>query len=246
MKKKILIFIITYKAQKRVYDVFQKINFAKLKKYKSHLLISDDYSNDSTIFYSKEIIKKFNLSKLIINKKNYGYGGNIKKCLKYAIRNKFNYAIMIHGDGQYSPQYIPKLIKLLEKEKFDAATGSRLKSGLKKVISGGMPIYKLLGNIFLTKFFNTVFKSNFEDAHTGLWAYNLKIFKKIKISDLPNNFNFDQLLRINLIKKNFKIGEIPIKTIYADERSQLHIVYAVKFLFITLIYLLRLEYLLKK
>ena len=40
---------------------------------------------------------------------------------------------MIHGDGQYSPQYIPKLIKLLEKEKFDAATGSRLKSGLKKL-----------------------------------------------------------------------------------------------------------------
>jgi hypothetical protein len=245
-KDKLLIFIITYKAKKRVYNVFKKINFDQLKKYKTHILISDDFSNDSTIFYSKKILKEFRSSKLNINKKNLGYGGNIKKCIEYGIKNKFKYAIMIHGDGQYSPVYIKSLISNLSKKNFYAVTGSRLKLGLKKAILGGMPLYKLIGNIFLTRFFNLTFKTNFKDAHTGLWAYRIEIFKKIKLKELPNTFNFDQQIRIQLINKNLELKEIPIKTIYADERSQLHVFYAIKFFFITMFYFLKLNHFFNK
>ena len=42
--------------------------------------------------------------------------------------------------------------------------------------------------------------------------------------------------------EGMKIKEIPIKTIYADERSQLHILYAIKFFFITVFYFLKLDY----
>ena len=93
------------------------------------MLISDDCSKDSTILYSKKILKEYKNSKLIINKKNLGYGGNIKKCISYAIKNKFDYAVMIHGDGQYSPKYIKSLVKILLKNNYFASTGSRLKSG---------------------------------------------------------------------------------------------------------------------
>ena len=245
-KEKLLIFIITYKAKKRVYDVFKKINFKRLKKYHVHILLSDDCSKDSTIDYSKKILKKFKKSKLNINKKNLGYGGNIKKCLSYAIKNKFKYAVMIHGDGQYSPVYIKDLLMSLKKGNYYAATGSRLKSGINSAIDGGMPLYKLIGNVFLTKFFNLIFKTNFKDAHTGLWAYRMDAFNKIKLKDLPNTFNFDQLIRINLIQNKLKIKEIPIKTIYADERSQLHILYAIKFFIIFIIYFLNLDYFFSK
>ncbi len=245
-KEKLLIFIITYKAKKRVYNVFKKINFKQLKNYRVSLLISDDCSRDTTINYSRKILKNFKNSKLNINKKNLGYGGNIKKCLSYGIKNKFKYAVMIHGDGQYSPIYIKNLIKNLEKKKYFASTGSRLKLGLLRAIHGGMPLYKLVGNIFLTKFFNFVFKTEFKDAHTGMWAYRMDIFKKIKLKDLPDTFNFDQIIRIKLIQKKFLIKEIPIKTIYADERSQLHILYALKFFMISVIYFLKLDYFLRK
>ena len=39
MKKKILIFIITYKASYRLLDVYNKIPFKKLKKYKINVLL---------------------------------------------------------------------------------------------------------------------------------------------------------------------------------------------------------------
>ena len=38
----------------------------------------------------------------------------------------------------------------------------------KKAIKGGVPLYKFIGNIVLTKIFNFICKTNFTDAHTGL------------------------------------------------------------------------------
>ena len=69
----------------------------------------------------------------------------------------------------------------------------------------------------------------FTDAHTGLWAYNMNYLKDKKFNFLTNGFNFDHEFRFqNIIRKNL-IKEIPIQTKYGDERTQLHILYALKF-----------------
>ena len=63
MKKKLLIFIITYKSKYRVKKVFNSIPFNKLKKFYTKVLISDDCSEDETVNLIKKIkgknIKKF-------------------------------------------------------------------------------------------------------------------------------------------------------------------------------------------
>ena len=236
---KILIFIITYKASYRVKKVFKEIPFKKLNKYKIYTLISDDASDDETIKYIKEIYKKNKNVFYNINNKNLGYGRHIKNCLNFAIRKKFDYAIMIHGDGQYSPMYIPKILeKFKKKPNIGAVVGSRILRGLSKVRSGGMPLYKMFGNIFLTKFYNYLLDTNFTDAHSGLWGYNLKYLKKKEFNNLADTFNFDQDIRFFYVLNKKEIAEVPINTYYGDERSQLHIVYAVKFFFFTIKYLL--------
>ena len=97
-------------------------------------------------------------------------------------------------------------------------------------IKGGMPIYKFIGNIVLTKFFNIFYKTNFTDCHTGLWGYNLKIFKSIKLNKMNDGFIFDLSTRISLVKHKFNIKEISIKTYYRTEVSRWHIIYAFNFL----------------
>ena len=97
-------------------------------------------------------------------------------------------------------------------------------------IKGKMPIYKFIGNVFLTKLFNLIYRQNFTDCHTGYWAYNLKKINKNIFYRLDNKFCFDIDLRINLVSKKLKILEIPIKTYYGSERSSMHIVYALRFL----------------
>lgn len=237
MKKKILIFIISYKASYRIYEVYNKIPFKKLYNFNFKILLSDDCSNDDTINYIYKIKNKKTL--VNINKKNLGYGAHIKKCLNYAINNSFSYAVIIHGDGQYSPVYIPSLLKKFDNERnIVAVTGSRFLNGFKNAMKGNMPVYKLLGNIVLTKFYNFLFKTKFSDCHTGMWAYNLDLLKKKKFNLLCNDFNFDQEFRYFCNHNQKHIKEIYIKTRYSDERSQLHIIYALKFFFKSFLFLL--------
>ena len=233
MKKKILIFIITYKATFRAFDVYHLIPFKKLKKYSISVLISDDFSNDETVSYIKLLKKKNKKIKINFNKKNLGYGGNIKICLNHALKYNFDYAVMLHGDGQYHPKYIPKMIKKINYKNnnyISAVTGSRMLIK-KNAINGKMPFYKFIGNMLLTKLTNILTKSKFTDCHSGFWIYSLKIFEKINLKKITNGFNFDQQIRLQCLKKKLNIEEIPIKTIYGNERSSFHFIYAIRYFF---------------
>jgi len=223
-KNKLLVFIVTYNSSFRLKKILNKLEHLK-KKIKFDVLISDDCSQDDTMNYA--VKKKYIL--IHVHKKNMGYGGNVKFCLDYAIKNNYDYAVMIHGDNQYDCRYIDKLYKKINTSNADAVTGSRMMKP-SNALNGKMPIYKFFGNIILTKIFNYLFNTNFTDAHTGLWIYNLLTVKFIGLKKLDNGFNFDNQLRMKLINLGKKIIEIPIKTYYRNERSSFHIIYAIKFI----------------
>ena len=228
MKKKILIFIVTYQSSYRLLNIMTKIKKLNLSKDSYKILISDDCSTDDKVKYIKKIKPSKNI-KIIINKKNLHYGGNIKQCLNYAIKKKFDYAIMIHGDDQYDAKYIPTITKKLKQRGVDMVTGSRMLER-RNALRGGMPMYKFIGNIILSRIFNFICKTNFTDAHTGLWGYNLDIFKHVNLNKIDSAINFDSHLRIKAVNHKFKIIEIPIKTFYRTEKSSWHVIYSLNFL----------------
>ena len=65
---------------------------------------------------------------------------------------------MVHGDGQYHPKYILPIIKKLEQNDSAAVCGSRM-IRKRNALEGKMPLYKFIGNIVLTKWFNFVFST---------------------------------------------------------------------------------------
>ena len=232
MKNKILIFIITYNASYRVLDVIKKIPFEYLKDSYFEVFISDDKSNDDTIMYINKVKSMLkNKVTININATNVGYGANIKKCIKFAYKKKFDYAAMLHGDNQYSSKYLKEmLIKLFNDKNIAAASGSRM-INKKNAIKGKMPLYKFAGNIVLSKFFNMLFLTNFTDCHTGYWIYNLRKIKKNNFFIADEKFCFDLDMRLLLTKQKLNIIETPIKTYYGTERSSMHIIYALRFFF---------------
>ena len=231
---KILLFIITYKASYRIKKVINEIPFKFFKKYNYKILISDDFSNDNTKKYIQSIKKKHKKISINFNSKNIGYGANIKKCMSYAYKNNYKYAAMIHGDNQYSPKYLDKMFSKIIKTECISVTGSRMKIK-KDAIKGGMPLYKFIGNIILTKIFNLFYSTNFSDCHTGYWIYDLKKIKKNWLNKFDDGFLFDLDMRTKLVKEKCEIKEIPIQTRYGSERSSIHLNYAIGFFFKTLI-----------
>ena len=70
---------------------------------------------------------KFNLKlNIFSNPANQGYGGNQKIGYHYSIKKKFDFVVLLHGDGQYAPEELPKLLNGLHHDKFDVVIGSRM------------------------------------------------------------------------------------------------------------------------
>ena len=230
---KILIFIPAYNVEKEISSVIKKIPKKIFKNNNISFLAINDCSKDNT---EKELIKitKYFKIKIINNKKNIGYGGVQKKAYLYAIQKNFNYVIMLHGDGQYTPKKLSKIIFQLKKNNYDGVFGTRMWN-ISSAIKGGMPLYKYFGNIFLTTIQNLILRTNMSEFHSGYRSYKVSSLKKINLNKLTNDFHFDTQIIIEFVRRKFKILEIPIPTIYKGQVSHLKsIPYGINVLFTTI------------
>ena len=122
----------------------------------------------------------------------------------------------MHGDGQYSPKLIPALIKPIFEKNADVILGSRMIEK-KMALKGGMPIYKFVGNIILTKVQNIFLGTNLAEFHTGFRAYKIDTLSKLPFQHNDNGFSFDTDILIQSIDNKMAIAEISIPTHYGDE-----------------------------
>ena len=219
-RKKILIFIVTYNAEKTIEKVLSRIpvEVFRCPNYDTHILIIDDSSIDKTFHKAYEYKNNHGIEniKILFNPVNLGYGGNQKVGYHYAIENKFDIVVLLHGDGQYAPEELHRLLDPLINDQADAVFGSRMLSWL-GAINGGMPVYKYLGNRVLTFMQNLILGSKLSEFHSGYRLYKVSALKSIPFDSNSNDFDFDTDIIIQFFQRGYKIIEMPIPTFYGDE-----------------------------
>ena len=225
MKKKLLIFIPAYNAGNFILKVLNDIPLSKLSNFNTEILLINDCSTDDTLEKFLKLKKKKKILKVTIltNKSNLGYGGVQKLAYLYAIKNNFNIVSMLHGDGQYDPTLLHKLIYPIKEGKVDAVLGVRMHS-YSSALKGGMPIHKFIGNIGLTKFQNFLLNSNISEFHTGYRAYSVDALKLLPFHLNSNYYHFDTEIIIQLLFSKLNIKEVPIHTIYGIQKSYLNVI----------------------
>ncbi len=212
---KVLIFIVAYNAERTIQSVLRRIP-SELSQHDTRVLIIDDSSSDGTFERASEIDQAPFPVTVLFNPVNQGYGGNQKIGFHYAIREKFDYVALLHGDGQYAPERLPDLLQPLLAGEADAVFGSRmLASGAAR--RGGMPLYKWTGNKILTRIQNGLLKTNFSEFHSGYRIYSVNALARIPFDKNTNDFHFDTEIIIQLLRAGLRIKEVPIPTYYGDE-----------------------------
>jgi glycosyltransferase involved in cell wall biosynthesis len=217
-REKLLILVVAYEAETTLTSVLERIPAAVRRELEVEILVIDDASTDRTF----EIGRQYQAAhpkiplKVLRNQYNQGYGGNQKIGYEYAVAEGFAYVALIHGDGQYAPEELPRLLAPFREERADAVFGSRMLTPW-TALRGGMPLYKFVGNRVLTTAQNLLLRTHLSEFHSGYRIYSVKALAGIPFQLNANDFHFDTEIIIQLVNAGRRIVELPIPTYYGRE-----------------------------
>jgi len=186
--------------------------------YDTEILVVDDASVDRTFEVGREFRSAHPELRITVlrNEFNQGYGGNQKVGYAFAIAEGFDFVAMVHGDGQYAPEELPRLLEPLRRGEADAVFGSRMMERF-GALKGGMPLYKYVGNRILSTAQNALLGVRLSEFHSGYRIYSVKALASIPFRLNSNDFHFDTEIIIQLLNNGSRIVERPIQTYYGDE-----------------------------
>jgi 2-polyprenyl-3-methyl-5-hydroxy-6-metoxy-1,4-benzoquinol methylase len=220
---RVLVLILAYNAERHICGVLEQIPGALLNSSEVRFLVLDDASDDTGVEAALRWVARRNVTNITVlrNGVNQGYGGNQKLGFRLALDCSFDFAVLLHGDGQYSPTLLPALIDVWRRTGADVVLGTRMWS-VASARQGGMPAYKIVGNRALTRLQNLLTGGRLSEYHTGLRGYATAFLCKVPFEINTNDFHFDTEILLQAFHTRAKVVELNIPTHYGDERCHVN------------------------
>ncbi len=206
--ERILLFIPGYNCEKQITRVLGQIDESIIK-YVNEIIMINNISIDDTEKKVSEFIKENpNIPlKLLRNDENYGLGGSHKIAFKYAVKNNFDYVIVLHGDDQGNIQDLLPILKEKVYKQYDCCLGARFMKGSRLQ---GYSKFRTFGNRVYNILFSIVVKRKIYDLGSGLNLYNVNMLKNEFYIKFPDKltFNYCMILASDYYKHNIKFFPI--------------------------------------
>ena len=199
-----LIFIPMYNCEKQIPRVLSKIDREVLE-YADEIIVVNNRSNDG----SEQAVLDFKFAhpevpvKLLRNRENYNLGGSHKVAFNYAVKNGFDYVIVLHGDDQGDIHDLIPYLKDGTAYRYDSFLGSRFEKGSKLVNYSG---FRIFGNHVFNAFMTVMLGRRITDLGSGLNMYRTEYLKSGFYKYFINTLTFNVYLLIYGVysKSNFK------------------------------------------
>ena len=158
---------------------------------------------------------------VLFHEKNRGVGGATKTGYLAARADRCDIAVKIDGDGQMNPELIPAFVRPIVAGRCDYTKGNRF---FRIEDVRNMPSIRLVGNAvlsFLSKL-STGYWRLF-DPTNGFTAIHLSLLDVLPLEKIAERYFFetDLLFRLNIAR--CVVHDVPMSSVYADERSNLSI-----------------------
>ena len=222
-ENRVAVFVVCYHAEHHIEAVLSRIPDWVAPKLAEVYLI-DDSSKDATLQRASAAPWAERNAPLRIFKTPYnqGYGGNQRLGYVYAISRGFDIVVLLHGDGQYAPEYLPEILAEYSRgDGVDAVYGSRFMTRW-GALKGGMPLYKFMGNRILTRLQNRIIGTRMSEMHSGYRSYRTSALRRLPFHANGLGFEFDSDIIIQFAAAGLTIREVPIPTFYGDEISRVN------------------------
>jgi len=176
----------------KIIDKVEKVNIDK------QIIVVDDGSTDRT----RGILEKRQDSniRVLYHKRNQGKGSAIRTAIPYI---EGEVTVIQDGDLEYDPEDYHRLVGPILSRKAKIVYGSRF-------LQYNKPIYLhfLLGNKLLTWLINILYHSRITDSYTCYKAFDSKVLRSLTLQ--AKRFDFEAEVTVKLLKKGYKVHEVPI------------------------------------
>lgn len=188
-----------------------------MPEYVDYIVIVDDCSSDGTdqvVLASTD--KRIHL---IRHEVNTGVGGAIVTAHKKAMQLGADVNVVMAGDAQMDPQYLPELLNRVTSDGFGFSKANRFFS---PGSFSGMPGYRIFGNIllsFLTKLTSGYW--NLFDPQNGYTAIRTSVLKRISLDHVAQRYSFENDLLVHLNILQIPAVDVPVPAVYGNEVSSI-------------------------
>jgi glycosyltransferase involved in cell wall biosynthesis len=211
--KKVIVVMPAYNAEKTLLKTYEEVMAQGIV---DMVILVDDASSDNTAKVAASLPR----TKVIVHKRNIGYGGNQKTCYRLALEEGADIVIMVHPDYQYTPKLIPAMASLIGNDLYHCVLGSRILGGY--ALKGGMPSWKYIANRFLTFAENVLIGAKLSEYHTGYRAFSRELLLRLPLKNNSDDFVFDNQMMAQIVWFGYTVAEVSCPTKYFAEASSIN------------------------
>lgn len=202
---KLSIIIPAYNEEMTIKEIIKEVQQVNIGEIEKEIILVDDASTDRTLTIIKEEINDNNVIKLY-HERNRGKGAAIRTGIA-AITGDL--VIIQDADREYDPRDYPKLLQPILEKRCDVVYGSRFLG-----FSSAMFFWHYIGNKLLTLVTNILYNTLISDMEVGYKVFKSEVIKSIPITS--NRFNFEPEITAKILKRRYKIQQVPITYVGRD------------------------------
>jgi glycosyltransferase involved in cell wall biosynthesis len=194
---KLSVIIPVYNEVESIEVILKRVNDTKLV---SEIVVVDDGSKDGTRDKLKTLDGKNNV-RVILHEKNQGKGAAVRTGMQAATGEIL---LIQDADLEYDPRDFPELLRPIEEGVADVVYGSRFLGRAHRVTM----FWHLVANKLLTLMTNILYNTILTDMETGYKVFRREVIAGMTIR--ANSFNFEPEFTAKILKRNYRIFEVPI------------------------------------
>jgi glycosyltransferase involved in cell wall biosynthesis len=141
---------------------------------------------------------------------NHGLGAAVRRGLAEGAARGAAAVAFCDADGEYAPEELADLVAPILRDEADYVVGSRFTSGGHR----NMRPHRRLGNVLLTKTLARVAGTPITDGQSGYRALSPRA---ARAAEVAHDYNYAQVLTLDLLAKGFRYHEVPISYRFRTE-----------------------------
>lgn len=198
------VLIPAYNEGKRIADVVRDVLSVC-----PNVVVVDDGSPDDTA----EQARSAGATEVLVQNPNQGKGAALNRGFEHARKKGYEFVVTIDGDGQHAADDIPAFIDAY-------GEGVRVIIGNRMSDTATMPLVRRWTNRFMSRLISRKMGQFVPDTQNGFRLYKTEVIPQIKTES--QRFAAESEILLELAAEGVKMGSVPVKVIYRDEKSKIN------------------------